>query len=163
MSLQFTNSDLKQKIDRIMDELFAGGVNNPMTSIEQISYLMFLKSLTEFDESQERIAKLSNKKYESVFNGKISKFSWRVISRLSGDELYNTLADVFENLHELPKLTATGKTLFRQAHLKIYNRPTLKSVVSIIDSMSRTRIAKWAAGRPSWSQKWVDSTFRRSS
>ncbi|MCK6462439.1 MAG: type I restriction-modification system subunit M [Candidatus Pacebacteria bacterium] len=143
MSLQFINSDLKQKVDRIMDELFAGGVNNPMTSIEQISYLMFLKSLTELDEHQERIAKLSNKKYESIFNGKISKFSWRVISRLSGDELYNTLVDAFENLHELPKLTSTGKTLFRQAHLKIYNRPTLKSVVSIIDSMDYNNSEKY--------------------
>ena len=143
MALQFTNSDLKQKIDHIMNELFAGGVNNPMTSIEQISYLMFLKSLTEFDEQQERIAKLSGKTYESIFNGKISKFSWRVISRLSGDELYNTLVEVFEHLHELPKLTSTGKTLFRQAHLKIYNRPTLRSVVSIIDSMDYNNTEKY--------------------
>lgn len=36
-----------------MDELYAGGVNNPMTAIEQVSYLMFLKSLTELDEQQE--------------------------------------------------------------------------------------------------------------
>lgn len=143
MTLQFINSELKQKVDRIMDELFAGGVNNPMTSIEQISYLMFLKSLTEFDEQQERIAKLSKKEYESIFNGKISKFSWRVISRLSGDELYNTLAEAFEHLHELPKLTSTGKTLFRQAHLKIYNRPTLRSVVSIIDSMDYNNTEKY--------------------
>lgn len=143
MTLQFTNSDLKQKVDRIMDELFAGGVNNPMTAIEQISYLMFLKSLTEFDEQQEHIANLSKKKYESIFNGKISKFSWRVISRLSGDEIYNTLSDAFENLHELPKLTPTGKTLFRQAHLKIYNRPTLKSVVSIIDTMDYNNTEKY--------------------
>ncbi len=135
MTLQFTNSDLKQKVDRLMDELFAGGVNNPMTAIEQISYLMFLKSLTELDEQQERIAKLSGKNYESIFNGKITKFSWRVISRLAGDELYNTLSEVFEHLHELPKLSPTGKLLFRQAHLKIYNRPTLKSVVSLIDGM----------------------------
>lgn len=126
-----------------MDELFAGGVNNPMTAIEQISYLMFLKSLTELDEHQERIAKLSNKEYESIFNGKISKFSWRVISRLSGDELYNTVAEAFENLHELPKLTSIGKTLFRQAHLKIYNRPTLRSVVSIIDSMDYNNTEKY--------------------
>lgn len=135
MTLQFTNSDLKQKVDRLMDELFAGGVNNPMTAIEQISYLMFLKSLTELDEQQERIAKLSGKDYESIFNGKITKFSWRVISRLAGDELYNTLSEVFEHLYELPKLSATGKMLFRQAHLKVYNRPTLKSIVSIIDGM----------------------------
>ena len=143
MKLQFTNSDIKQKVDRIMDELFAGGVNNPMTAIEQISYLMFLKSLTEFDEQQERLAGLSGKKYESIFNGKVTKFSWRVISRLSGDELYNTLSEVFEHLHELPKLTSTGKTLFRQAHLKIYNRPTLKSVVTIIDGMDYNNTQKY--------------------
>lgn len=142
-ALQFTNSDLKQKVDRLMDELFAGGVNNPMTAIEQISYLMFLKSLTELDEHQERIANLSGKKYESIFNGKISKFSWRVISRLAGDELYNTLSEVFEHLYELPKLTPTGKTLFRQAHLKIYNRPTLKSVVAIIDGMDFNNTEKY--------------------
>jgi len=126
-----------------MDELFAGGVNNPMTAIEQISYLMFLKSLTELDEHQQKIAELSGKKYESIFNGKISKFGWRVLSRLSGDELYNTLTEVFEHLHELPNLTQTGKTLFRQAHLKIYNRPTLKSVVSIIDGTDFNNTEKY--------------------
>ena len=134
-TLQFINSDLKQKIDRIMDELYAGGVNNPMAAVEQISYLMFLKSLTEYDEHQEKLARLSGKEYETVFNGKISEFSWRNISRLSGDDLYNALSDAFEHLHELSKLSPTGKTLFKQAHLKIYNRPTLKSVVSIVDSM----------------------------
>lgn len=143
MKLQFTNSDIKQKVDQLMNELFAGGVNNPMTAIEQISYLMFLKSLTEFDEQQERISGLSGKKYESIFNGKTSKFSWRVTSRLSGDELYNTLSEIFEHLHELPKLTPTGKTLFRQAHLKIYNRPTLRSVVSIIDTMDYNNAEKY--------------------
>jgi len=143
MALQFTNSDIKQKVDRIMDELFAGGVNNPMTAIEQVSYLMFLKSLTELDEHQQKIAELSGKKYDSIFNGKISKFGWRVLSRLSGDELYNTLTEVFEHLHELPNLTQTGKTLFRQAHLKIYNRPTLKSVVSIIDGMDFNNTEKY--------------------
>ena len=55
MTLNFVNSDLRQKVDQLMDELWAGGVNNPMTAIEQISYLMFLKSLTEMDEKQEQL------------------------------------------------------------------------------------------------------------
>lgn len=143
MPLQFINSDLKQKIDRVMDELWAGGVNNPMTAIEQVSYLMFLKSITELDEYQLKISELSGKAYESIFNDKSSRFGWRVISRLSGDELYNTLTEAFEHLHELPNLSKTGKTLFKQAHLKIYNRPTLKSVVSIIDGMDFNNTEKY--------------------
>lgn len=143
MALHFTNSDLKQKVDQIMNELFSGGVNNPMTAIEQISYLMFLKSLTEVDEQQAQLAKLSGKKYESVFDGHLSKYSWRVVSRLAGDELYNILAEIFEKLHELPSLSPTGKTLFKQAHLKIYNRPTLRSVVSIVDTMDYNNTEKY--------------------
>ena len=64
MSANFHNSDLKSKVDQLMDALYSGGVNNPMASIEQISYLMFIKSLTEIDEKQEQIARLSGKKYE---------------------------------------------------------------------------------------------------
>ncbi len=87
------------------------GVNNPMYAIEQISYLMFLKALTELDEQQERLATLSGKKYESIFNGKISKFSWRVISRLSGDELYNTLSEVFEHFARATEALADGQNI----------------------------------------------------
>jgi type I restriction enzyme M protein len=135
MTLNFTNSDLRQKVDQLMDELWAGGVNNPMTSIEQISYLMFLKSLTEMDEKQEQLQKIVEKKYKPIFSNSWSKYSWRTVARLSGDRLYVTLSEAIEKFHELPNLSPMGKVLFRQAHLKIFNRPTLKSVVSIIDKM----------------------------
>src|ERR1017187_8283905 len=38
----FFSSGLRQKVDQLMDILYAGGVNNPMDSIEQISYLLFI-------------------------------------------------------------------------------------------------------------------------
>jgi len=133
-SLNFTNG-LRSKVDHLMDELWAGGVNNPMTAIEQISYLMFLKSLTERDEAQERLKKLTGKAYTPIFSGSWSKYNWRTIARLSGDPLYTTLVEAFEKFHELPNLPPMGKELFRQAHLKIFNRPTLKSVVSLVDGM----------------------------
>ena len=141
--LNFTNSDLKQKVDRLMDELWAGGVNNPMTAIEQISYLMFLKSLTEMDEKQEQIQKLTGNPYKSILTDSWAKYSWRTIARLSGDPLYVTLSEAFEKLHELPRLPQMGKELFRQAHLKIFNRPTLRSVVSIIDGMDYNDTRKY--------------------
>jgi len=133
--LSFVNSDLKQKADQLMDELWSGGVNIPTTSIEQVSYLMFLKSLTEMDEKYAELARKTDSKYKMLFAGSWAKYSWRTVSRLSGDELYNTLVEAFEKFQELPNLSGMGKILFKQAHLKIYSRPTLKSVVSIIDGM----------------------------
>ncbi len=135
MSVNFVNSDLRQKVDQLMDELWAGGVNNPMTSVEQISYLMFLKSLTEKDEEQEKLQKIMGNAYVPIFTDSWSKYSWRTVSRLAGDALYNTVSEVFEKFHELPNLSSMGKLLFRQAHLKIYNRPTLRSVVALVDDM----------------------------
>lgn len=141
--LSFVNSDLKQKADQLMDELWSGGVNIPTTSIEQISYLMFLKSLTEMDEKHAELARKTGSKYTMLFFGSWAKYSWRTVSRLSGDELYNTLVEAFEKFQELPNLSEMGKILFKQAHLKIYSRPTLKSVVSIIDSMDYNNPRKY--------------------
>ena len=38
---------LRRKLDRITDILWAGGVTNPVTYIEQISFLIYLKLLDE--------------------------------------------------------------------------------------------------------------------
>ena len=45
----FFSSGLRQKVDQLMNVLWSGGVNNPMDSIEQISYLLFLRLLSEKD------------------------------------------------------------------------------------------------------------------
>ncbi len=122
----FFSSGLRQKVDQLMDILYAGGVNNPMDSIEQISYLLFLRLLTEKDET---LASLSGKKYERIFSGKWSRYAWGNFVTLTGDNLYSAVRDAIEKLHELPGLTDTGKLLFSRATLKIYDRPTLRAVV----------------------------------
>jgi type I restriction enzyme M protein len=127
----FFSSGLRQKVDQLMDILYAGGVNNPMDSIEQISYLLFLRLLTE---KEELLADL-DKKYPSVFYGKWSRFAWGNFVTLTGDELFNTVRDAIESFHELPRLSETGKLLFSRATLKIYDRPTLRAVVQGIQDL----------------------------
>ncbi len=121
----FFSSGMRQKVDQLMDILWAGGVNNPMDSIEQISYLLFLRLLTDKDE---QLAAL-DKKYKRIFSGKWARFSWENFVTLNGDDLFNTVRDAIESLHELPGLSATGKLLFNRATLKIYDRPTLRAVI----------------------------------
>ena len=128
----FFSSGLRQKVDQLMDILYSGGVNNPMDSIEQISYLLFLRLLTEKDET---LATIGGKSYKRIFAGDWARYAWGNFVTLTGDNLFNAVRDAIEKLHELPGLTDTGKLLFSRATLKIYERPTLRAVVQGIHGM----------------------------
>ena len=52
------NQDIRRKLDRITDILWAGGVTNPVTYIEQLSYLIYLKLLDEEEANRELQARL---------------------------------------------------------------------------------------------------------
>jgi len=130
----FFSSGLRGKVDELMDILYGGGVNNPMDSIEQISYLLFLRLLSEKDEMLSSL----DKKYVRVFSGTWSKYAWGNFVTLTGDSLFDAVRSAIESFHELPGLSATGKLLFSRATLKIYDRPTLRAVVQGIHAMDLT-------------------------
>ena len=127
----FFSSGLRQKVDQLMNVLWAGGVNNPMDSIEQLSYLLFLRLLSERDEH----AAVIEKAYQPVFSGPWARYAWGNFITLTGNELFDTLRGAIEKLHELPGLSDTGRALFRNATLKIYDRPTLRAVVQSVAEM----------------------------
>ncbi len=43
------NSLLKSKIDQLWNKFWSGGIANPLTAIEQITYLLFMKRLDDLD------------------------------------------------------------------------------------------------------------------
>jgi len=44
-----TNQELKRLIDNLWNKLWSGGISNPLTAIEQITYLIFMRKLDEND------------------------------------------------------------------------------------------------------------------
>jgi type I restriction enzyme M protein len=48
------NAILKSLIDKLWNSLWSGGIANPLTAIEQISYLIFMKKLDDNEKSAER-------------------------------------------------------------------------------------------------------------
>lgn len=57
--------DIRNKIDRIWDAFWSGGVSNPMEVIEQMTYLLFIKRLDEIHTLREKKA---NRLGESIEN-----------------------------------------------------------------------------------------------
>ena len=47
---------IKNKIDKIWTDIWAGGITNPLTVIEQLTYLMFIRSLDEKELETEEFA-----------------------------------------------------------------------------------------------------------
>ncbi len=45
--------ELKSKVDRIWDTMWSGGVSNPLSVIEQLTYLLFIKRLDELHTLKE--------------------------------------------------------------------------------------------------------------
>ena len=58
---------IKNKVDKIWTDIWAGGITNPLTVIEQLTYLMFIRSLDEKELETEEFENLSGEKLDKIF------------------------------------------------------------------------------------------------
>ncbi len=75
------NPELKSKIDQLWNKFWSGGISNPLTAIEQITYLLFMKRLDELDQKKQADAEFTGEKYTSKFSGTWIPPEYRAKSR----------------------------------------------------------------------------------
>jgi len=84
------NARLKSLIMSLWNTLYGGGISNPITAIEQITYLFFIKKLDELENSREIEAQSKGGKYTSKFNGNyipwIDDMEYRLNAEATPDE-----------------------------------------------------------------------------
>lgn len=61
------STEIKSKIDRLWNNFWSGGISNPLTVIEQISYLLFIKRLDDIDNAKAKRANRMEVPYTSLF------------------------------------------------------------------------------------------------
>jgi len=141
------STTIKSEIKRLWDKFWSGGISNPLTAIEQISYLLFMRRLDELDLREMKKAEFSGEKYESVFEGsftipnlneKISKSTlrWSHFKQMEGGEmLTHVQAKVFPFIKQLNgEGTAFGRHM-RNAVFIIPKPSLLVEAVSLIDKI----------------------------
>ncbi len=77
-----TDPQLKSKVDALWDRFWSGGIANPITAIEQMSYLIFLKRLEDMDNARAAGAKRKNELYRSIFHGS-KDCRWSVLESIA--------------------------------------------------------------------------------
>lgn len=86
------NPELKSKIDQLWNKFWSGGISNPLTAIEQITYLLFMKRLDELDQKRQADAEWTDGEYTSKFDGVWVPPEYR--TKLSGRESAIELVEI---------------------------------------------------------------------
>lgn len=130
----FIAANLHKKVDHIMDVFFGAGVASHPTIIEQINYLLFMRALSQSDDDLRKIGITDSD--QLVFDGELEKYRWDNLLTLNAEQLFVALEDCFRHIPE----STTNKTVrlvFRNAHIKLFDKPTLRAVLHEIDAFAK--------------------------
>lgn len=130
----FIAADLHKKVDALMDRFYGAGVASHPTIIEQINYLLFMRALSSKDNEYRQLGITDQDKI--VFDGELEKYQWENLLTLNAEDLFVALEDCFRLIPD----STTNKTVrlvFRNAHIKLYDKPSLRLVFHEIDAFAR--------------------------
>ncbi len=159
-NIQQLREEFKGKVGRLNDYLWGAGLKDPVTRIQQISFLFFLKMLEEQDIAMEKEEKLTGHKHKSIFSAEGAcpagarrrresasggagneKFRWSHWREKTGQNLYKFVRDeVFPFIEDLHNGHTNIRQIFHGAKLLIPDEVTLKRTIEIIDTIEFSRL-----------------------
>ena len=128
------SSELKSKVQSLWDKFWSSGMTNPITNIEQISYLIFMKKLEQLDYNHEVAFKARKEKYESVFKGH-DDCRWSYWKNYNAEQMLGHVRDkVFPFIKNLRRGEDTYFAENMKDSIFLIAKPSLlQEAVSIID------------------------------
>ena len=132
--------ELKNKIDRIWETFWTGGITNPLDVIEQFTYLLFIKQLDDVETIKENEANFLGVPYEPLFPADCQKYRWSKFKNLgSADDMYDlVLNGVFpfiKNLHQ------DGDSAYsKYMGDAIFKIPTAAMLTKIVDGIDQLEL-----------------------
>lgn len=127
-------NQLKNDIDKLWTEFWTGGITNPLTVIEQISFLMFARLLDIDETRHEKLAGRTGKSPHKNFGPDQQNLRWKNWSEYGGEEMLSHVrAQVFPHLRDLGGKNTTFGEYMKDATCLI---PTARLLVSAITQIS---------------------------
>lgn len=84
--------EIRSKVDKIWEIFWTGGITNPLSVIEQFTYLLFIKGLDEKQTDLERNAELLGIEVDRIFNDEQQNLRWQNFKQLSASDMYDMVS-----------------------------------------------------------------------
>ena len=133
--------ELKSKVDNIWNTMWSGGISNPLSVIEQLTYLLFIKRLDELHTLKEAKAARTGKPIEDpVFTAKQDKLRWSRFKEAAPEQMFETVRDgVFpfiKTLGQKGEADGEGGSTYSH-HMKdaLFMMPTARVLANVVDQL----------------------------
>lgn len=129
--------ETKSIIDRIWTYFWEGGVTNPLTVIEQITYLLFIKGLDDIDIAHEKSDHMLGIKTKRIFDERHQECRWSIFKNYPAEKMYRIVGeDVFPFIKSLSNNKNSGYAKYMDDAIFIIPTPImLQRVVTSIDKL----------------------------
>ncbi len=139
--------ELKSKVDRIWDTMWSGGISNPLSVIEQLTYLLFIKRLDELQTLKERKAARTGKPIdEPIFSRRQDKLRWSRFKEEAPETMFTVVRDeVFpfiKTLRQKGEHDGEGGSTYSH-HMKdaLFLMPTPRVLANVVDQLDGIEMA----------------------
>ena len=139
--------EFKSKVDNIWNTMWSGGISNPLSVIEQLTYLLFIKRLDELHTLKEAKAARTGKPIEDpVFTAKQDKLRWSRFKEAAPEQMFETMRDgVFPFIKTLGQKGESdgdgGSTYSHHMKDALFMMPTARVLANVVDQLDGVDMA----------------------
>ena len=127
--------ELRNKVDKLWEMFWTGGLTNPLDVIEQITYLMFIRDLDQTDNTRQKESSMLGISYTSMFVGK-RHLKWSVLRDRPAEVMYQTMqGEVFPFIKELNGNSGTYAKYMADAIFKVPTPQLLEKIATALDEL----------------------------
>ena len=131
--------ELKSKVDQIWNTMWSGGISNPLSVIEQLTYLLFIKGLDELHTRKElKAARTGNPIEEPVFTAHQDALRWSRFKELAPEQMFETVRDrVFPFIKSMGQTGDSDEGSTYTNHMKdaLFMMPSARVLSNVVDQL----------------------------
>jgi len=131
--------ELKSKIDKVWDAFRSGGLSNPISVIEQMTYLLFVRRLDEIQTQKEQKANLLKKAVEEpIYNWETEALRWSHFKNKDPEVMHRLFTQedgVFDFLKNIGAKSAAFSKFMKGATFMIPTPRLLAQVVEMLTNI----------------------------
>lgn len=135
--------ELKSQVDKIWDTFWSGGISNPLTVIEQFTYLLFIRRLDERQLLEEKKAHTVGIPVKNVlFTPQQKELRWSSFKNKDPESMFELFTKpkvddmtVFDHMKQIGQAAGVFGEFMKNANFIIATPKLLDQVVQLIDAI----------------------------